>query len=149
MWLGEFPFPPACALATLFSAGLCSGFLHHGYTSRNVRRVRACTRVRGGGQRAVGGTNNSAAGKRKKLTNQLCSETFLRITSANQKNSFSSSFTRRKLVFGISQYRSVKSQFSVVLQCEARSNLRGCITVILRDNKGYFIDDLSNISAHQ
>ena len=52
------------------------------------RRARACTRVRGGGQRAVGGTNNSAAGKRKKLTNQSCLETFLRITSANQKNSF-------------------------------------------------------------
>ena len=101
MWLEEFPCPPACALATL-SAGLCSGFLHHGYTSRNVPRVRACTRVRGGGQRAVGGTNNSAGGKRKKLTNQSCSETFLRITSANQKNSFSSSFRRRKLVFGIS-----------------------------------------------
>jgi len=28
--LKKFPCPPACALATL-SAGLCSGFLHHGY----------------------------------------------------------------------------------------------------------------------
>ena len=100
MWLEEFPCPPACALATL-SAGLCSGFLHHGYTSRNVRRVRACTRVRGGGQRAVNFffflvvvRINLAVGKRKKLTNQSCSETFLRITSANQKNSFSSSSLR-------------------------------------------------------
>ena len=148
MWLEEFPCPPACALATL-SAGLCSGFLHHGYTSRNVRRVRACTRVSSRRTESSGGTDNSAVGKRKKLTNQSCSETFLRITSANQKNSFSSSFRRRKLVFGISQYRSVKNQFSVVLEGEARSNMRGCVTVILKDDEGYFIADLPNISAHQ
>ena len=104
MWLGEFPCPPACALATL-SAGLCSGFLHHGYTSRNVRRVRACTRVRGGGQRAVNFffflvvvRINLAVGKRKKLTNQSCSETFLRITSANQKEKLIFFFKKKKMV---------------------------------------------------
>ena len=52
--------------------------------------------------RAVGGANKFSSGEEGEADQSVVFRTFLRIISANQKNSFSSSFRRRKLVFGIS-----------------------------------------------
>ena len=135
MWLEEFPCPPACALATL-SAGLCSGFYTMAIPAEMFDEQEPAREFQEE-DRAVGGANKFSSGEEGEADQSVVFRTFLRITSANQKNSFSSSFRRRKLVFvGISQYRSVKNQFSVVLLGEARSNMRGCSTVILRVDKG-------------